>query len=295
MDGLLAEINTKRKALVGVGGDAEAGPSKKYMRRADVERAQDEEEQRKKDERAAILKKEKEDRASKLRKEVRSSVRSLQSTLTKQADPARSKSLAIESSPRSTPEPPPPIEAREAFNISVDEAIRRLRQKGQPIRLFGETDKDRRLRLRALELLEKSEDTGRRDDFGRLYEAMESGMAAREMDKKAKAEHAKAAATEGKKDEERADIGVLDLSLIRTNPNKLYPLLYYGLKVGRVVRSAPPRLKRQNVLREWEEWMDTRPGESFLCRTSQLILQTRSSGRLRANSRPPRKYSLRRV
>ena len=42
-----------------------------------------------------------------------------------------------------------------SFNISNEEAIRRLRVKGQPIRLFGESDKERRLRLRALELIEE--------------------------------------------------------------------------------------------------------------------------------------------
>ena len=43
------------------------------------------------------------------------------------------------------------------FNISNEETIRRLRAKGQPIRLFGESDKDRRLRLRALELIEEKD------------------------------------------------------------------------------------------------------------------------------------------
>lgn len=46
MDGLLAEINSKRKALNEMDGGGE--PSKKYMRRADIERAKEEEERRKK-------------------------------------------------------------------------------------------------------------------------------------------------------------------------------------------------------------------------------------------------------
>ena len=37
-----------------------------------------------------------------------------------------------------------------AYNLSNEETIRRLRLKGQPIRLFGEADRERRLRLRAL-------------------------------------------------------------------------------------------------------------------------------------------------
>ena len=117
MDSLLAEINSKRKALT----DApEAGPSK-YMRRADVERAQEEEAQRKRDER--ILR----------------NVRPPTSCTNTQTEPAKNASLTrLASSPRAsaTPEPTdtPPSET---FNISSDEAIRRLRQKGQPIRLFG--------------------------------------------------------------------------------------------------------------------------------------------------------------
>lgn len=43
----------------------------------------------------------------------------------------------------------------EAFNISREECIRRLRAMGQPIRLFGETDKQCKVRLRALELMDE--------------------------------------------------------------------------------------------------------------------------------------------
>lgn len=41
----------------------------------------------------------------------------------------------------------------EAFNISREECVRRLRAMGQPIRLFAETDKQCKVRLRALELM----------------------------------------------------------------------------------------------------------------------------------------------
>lgn len=43
----------------------------------------------------------------------------------------------------------------EVFSISREEVIRRLRSKGQPIRLFAETDKECKIRLRALELMEE--------------------------------------------------------------------------------------------------------------------------------------------
>ena len=46
----------------------------------------------------------------------------------------------------------------ETFNITREEVIRRLRAKRQPIRLFGETDKQCKIRLRALELMEERSD-----------------------------------------------------------------------------------------------------------------------------------------
>lgn len=46
----------------------------------------------------------------------------------------------------------------EAFSIPREEVVRRLRAKGQPIRLFAETDKQCRIRLRALELMEEQSD-----------------------------------------------------------------------------------------------------------------------------------------
>ena len=47
MDGLLAEINSKRKALVIDGAESSADGARKYMRRAEVEAAREEEERRK--------------------------------------------------------------------------------------------------------------------------------------------------------------------------------------------------------------------------------------------------------
>ena len=73
----------------------------------------------------------------------------------------------------------------EAFNISSDEAIRRLRAKGQPVRLFGESDRDRRLRLRALELIEERGTEGQRNDFMRTLEQMDQGLDLEELARRA--------------------------------------------------------------------------------------------------------------
>ena len=124
-----------------------------------------------------------------------------------------------------------------SFNISNDEAIRRLRAKGQPIRLFGESDQDRRLRLRALELLEEKEHErhGGQNDFRKALEDVESRAHKQEDIEKSKKRESKDNLPE-----------VLDLELVKTDPDKLYPIIYYALK---------------RTLKEWEEWMDNRPGK----------------------------------
>jgi pre-mRNA-splicing factor 18 len=132
---------------------------------------------------------------------------------------------------------PPTSDA--AFNISVEETIRRLRAKGQPIRLFGESDRDRRLRLRALELIEEKghDRVGGQNDFRKALEEVES----RERELKAKED-----GTKGKKKEETAVAGteILDLGLLKTDKSKLYPIIYHALK---------------RILKEWQESMDERP------------------------------------
>ncbi len=109
--------------------------------------------------------------------------------------------------------------------------------KGQPIRLFGELDKDRRLRLRALELIEEKghDRQGGQNDFKKALEDVENN----EREQRSKN-------TKGKrKDDDASANTVLDLGLIKSDPDKLYPLIYYALK---------------RTLKDWEEAMDERPG-----------------------------------
>ncbi len=140
---------------------------------------------------------------------------------------------------RETESPKPP---ESSFNIPNEETIRRLRARGQPIRLFGESDKDRRLRLRALELIEEKghDRQGGQNDFKKALEDVENSERERE---------ARNRSTKGKKREEsETDSGedsVLDLELIKTDPDKLYPLIYYALK---------------RRLKDWEAAMEERPG-----------------------------------
>lgn len=136
--------------------------------------------------------------------------------------------------PRATESPKP----ESSFNISNEETVRRLRLKGQPVRLFAESDKDRRLRLRALELIEeKGHDRhGGQNDFKKALEDVEN--VEREMKNKDKGKK--------KDDMEQLASGVLDLDLVKTDPDKLYPIIYYALK---------------RTLKEWEQAMDERPGK----------------------------------
>jgi pre-mRNA-splicing factor 18 len=155
-----------------------------------------------------------------------------------------------------TSSPAPPADTA-AFNISPDETVRRFRAKGQPIRLFGESDKDRRLRLRALELIEEknSERHGGQNDFRRALEEVESRDRERKAQKGEEGDEQGNANANGKgngnknsKDETSTNAGtdseILDLSLLKTDKSKLYPIIYHALK---------------RILKEWEEAMNERP------------------------------------
>ncbi|GAA5830425.1 hypothetical protein JCM3766R1_002713 [Sporobolomyces carnicolor] len=153
------------------------------------------------------------------------------------------------------------IEAGETFNVSNDEAVRRLRKIGQPIRLFAETDKERRLRLKALELIEERTE-GQRNDFARAMEGQELGIEReKEKTKTKKPKPDVVAQTEKpatsvatkpdsgqeaeKKEPKPKDEEVLvDLDLVKTNPHKVYPQIYHALK---------------RVLKEWEQSLADRP------------------------------------
>jgi len=138
----------------------------------------------------------------------------------------------------------------EGYNISNEDAIRKLRARGQPIRLFAESDRDRRLRLRALELLEErgAEKGSGLNDFRRVMEHMEKGLNVEDAVKKLVGQEQ---ASTGKESSPAGGGGaagpeeqMIDLELIKTDPDKLYPLIYYAIK---------------RKLKEWEQYMAERP------------------------------------
>ena len=64
----------------------------------------------------------------------------------------------------------------------------------------------------------------------------EAGRVARETHKRAQdagkeADEADGEPMEKKSKTERTNVGVLDLSLVKTDPNKLYPVMYHAIKV----------------------------------------------------------------
>ena len=226
MDALKAEIATKRKAIQ----DDVQGPSK-YLRRGDLERLKTEREQ-----------KAREEAEKRLNPRVCSSLLFLLLYLTslnwsKQVGPSR----ASTDSPLPDPVPESTTNPESSYNLSNEETIRRLRVKGQPIRLFGESDRERCLRLRALELIEErdQERQGGQNDFKKALEEVEN--AEKLMNKNVN----DLSSTDKRKDESEDSVDILDLDLLKTDPQKAYPIIYYALK---------------RRLKEWEEWMDQRPG-----------------------------------
>jgi len=128
--------------------------------------------------------------------------------------------------------------AESSINLSSEEITQRLRSKGQPIRLFGENERERGLRLRALELIEEKglERGYGGNDFKKHLEEAEL----RQEDK----DRLPTTASREKRKEAAEQAGPLDLKLIKTDPDKLHPLIYFALK---------------KALKEWEEFMNERP------------------------------------
>jgi pre-mRNA-splicing factor 18 len=261
MDALLSEINNKRKDLQDPVGSSRAN---KYMRKGDIEKAREEEErkqraeeERKKREAREAKEKEKvcDPRCSKSKKAILIYVAVLQNArlnVVRNRTATTSKSPAVGTPGAEDSDAP---NKPEAFNISSAECIRRLRAKGEPILLFGETEKERRLRLRALELLEErgGSTAQGQNEFKKFLEEAETGLSIKEEDKKrqpaAKSTKSRDDTADGTPtgagddSEEVSAQGsktvsttsgeeqVLDLNLVKTDPRKVYPLIYYALKV----------------------------------------------------------------
>ncbi|PWN49922.1 Prp18-domain-containing protein [Violaceomyces palustris] len=293
MDFLKAEIANKRKALSppsqDVNGSSSSSsssspPPSKYMRRGEIERQKQLELERQREQELELKRKRKEEK-----EKERQQLRGLGKRSTSTGEAARSSEPSARNSPSLTNPPVAGDEqhgasatAKEGFNISNEEAVRRLRAKGQPIRLFAETDKERRLRLRALELIEEKGERMGQNDFMKAMQGAESGMALEMLERwhasdKGKSEREgmlgggksgeknedkdggeKQGGTKGTGDgkeakpkESKGKQGVgmdslLDLELIKKDMARVYPIIYYTLK---------------GLLQDWADSMAQRPDE----------------------------------
>jgi len=259
MDTLKAEIELKRKSSNTAEATEGQPTTKKYMRKGDL----------------AKLEAERQQAEEKRKIEEASKMMADQAKQQRTTEGQREWSLQAKQQGNSgsgTPNPQTEAEHEsqpELFNVSNEEAVRRLRNKGQPIRLFGESDKERRLRLRALQLIEERTEGGR-NELMQALEGVEGKMDLEVLPKHAndpKPNHPKSAPpAQGSGHSSDADLEpnqdaqvTVDLNLIKTDPRKIYPQIYFALK---------------RVLKEWEQSMAERPDHIRRSAQGKLVAAT---------------------
>ncbi|RKP10870.1 Prp18 domain-containing protein, partial [Thamnocephalis sphaerospora] len=155
----------------------------------------------------------------------------------------------------------------ELSNLSNDEVTRRLRSKGEPIRLFGETEKQRRVRLRALEVIEERSE-GQRNDFMKELEKVDEMV-----EKRAHAMKDGGASDAKRRRQENAYDQIHDstisVEMLATDPDHVYRTVYIWAK---------------RMLAEWELELEERPVE--VKRSSQGRLQTATQRQSKEYLRP---------
>lgn len=139
----------------------------------------------------------------------------------------------------------PPVAERQVPRLNADEISRRLRLKGEPIMIFAETENERVERLREAELHEEHGKQNSRTDYLKALEGTETDLSL---------------SAERAQDPPRMREGVgmdqvLDLSLLRKDPAKLYPMIYYTLK---------------GLFADWEADLAERPEEMRLSTDGRL-------------------------
>ncbi|KAF9354944.1 mRNA splicing protein prp18 [Mortierella sp. AD094] len=263
MDLIEDTIAKKRSALESI----TATTKKRYVRRGDLEKQREQEylaeqecERNEKEERERQLAQEKEEKRKDAVAAKASSTStpatgaSSSSTTSSQEDSTGSPSLSSSSIPASTTTDEASASAA-TFNIPPEEVVRRLRARGQPIRLFAETDQQRKIRLRALELVEDRSE-GQRNDFMRAMENAETGLHMEALGKDSKEE--KKTKVDFTKDIDTSEISI---DLLQKDQDKLYVLIYTYFK---------------RLLREWEQDLDLRPDEIKRSTAGKLATATRA-------------------
>ncbi|PIA17105.1 Prp18-domain-containing protein [Coemansia reversa NRRL 1564] len=136
------------------------------------------------------------------------------------------------------------IDSQALSSISSEEVVKRLRARSEPIRLFGESDEQRRRRLRHLELSEEKTD-GQQNEFRRMMAQVEAGAMLESLKRQANMDDDE----EEKRREKFAmlmeyDVSDISLELLRTDMDRLHTLLYVYFK---------------RLLYEWGDYLASRP------------------------------------
>ncbi|KAF9208491.1 mRNA splicing protein prp18 [Haplosporangium sp. Z 27] len=255
MDLIEQSIAKKRSAVEAIAGTTK----KKYVRRGDLEKqreqeylAEQERERKEKEEREQKLAQEKE-----LKRKNIDAVKESSSTPSPGTPQSSTSSPAPDSPSLSSLLASTTAEATAmaaTFNIPPEEVVRRLRARGQPIRLFAETDQQRKIRLRALELVEDRSE-GQRNDFMRAMENAETGLHLEALGKDSKDKKNKVDPTKD------LDTSEISIELLSKDQDKLYVLIYTYFK---------------RLLREWEQDLDQRPDEIKRSTAGKLATATRA-------------------
>ncbi|RGB31398.1 Prp18-domain-containing protein [Rhizophagus diaphanus] len=223
MNFLKAEIENKRKFLENIHSEEQEQKKKKYVRRSDVEKKR---EQQYLAEQAEIEKKREERKRQKNK------------TLLSLTEQEKAEKSASDSEGQKEE-----YDGSDTFSISPEEVVRRLRAKGQPIRLFGESDKDRKTRLRALELIEERTE-GQRNDFMRTLEEMDTNLDLEALKKQQDEEESRTSKKKKTTEDSVLDNTPISIELLEKDPDKLFVLIYTFLR---------------RLIREWEQEMNNRP------------------------------------
>ncbi|KAJ3376106.1 mRNA splicing protein prp18 [Allomyces arbusculus] len=162
------ELQKKRKLLAvdanasSSTDDAAPPPAKKYLRRGDLERLREEE----------YLRRQQQKEAERARRHAASTPTSTHSGST--ATPTRRHRDGHDHDDDDDDE----AAAIDAMlqQLSADEVNRRLRARGHPIRLFGESDRDRVWRMRRIEAEALDEGKGQRNEYAQQLARTEAGL-----------------------------------------------------------------------------------------------------------------------
>ncbi|KAJ3162019.1 mRNA splicing protein prp18 [Geranomyces michiganensis] len=274
MEAIKAELERKKAALAALSN----GGAKKYYKRGELEKLR-EEQYRADQERLEAERREKKAAKEAAAKAARNTT-SLSAPTSGPSSPARKAAgnANANSDAGEGDKDKDDDETEVDYNVAESELVRRFRARDQPIRLFGETDKQRIRRLRLVEATEERSE-GQRNDFRAAMAATDQDIVNENLRRKASiGEDGFEDEDEGHyrkkrntKDTERelVDTTILSEELLQTDPDKVYLLLSVYFK---------------RVLREWEKSLDARPED--VKRSVQGRLQAATQGQTAEYMKP---------